>query len=200
MPKIETKTIVILLLSSLLLTMYIFICRNAYGQSPTTLRVDPANLEVATGSDFQVDVIVENVSDVFFNGIILTYNTSVIDAVDVNVYPTFQLINRIIDDQNGFVLVEGAGGPVHGTVPLAHFVFHCTGLGGSALNIADYYLEDPMQNPILVNQTINGRVMQWLLKPAYVDYAPNGVPDFDQKQDGWRNPETGKWSWCSTFR
>ena len=196
MPRIGTKTIVILLLSSLLLAMHIFIGKNAYGQSPTTLRVDPASLEVATGSDFQVDAIVENVSDVFFNGIILTYNTSVIDAVDVNVYPTFQLINRIIDDKNGFVLVEGAGGPAHGTVPLAYFVFHCTGLGGSALNIADYYLEDPMQNPILVDQIINGSVMQWLLKPAYVDYAPNGVPDFDQKQDGWRNPGTGKWSWC----
>jgi uncharacterized repeat protein (TIGR01451 family) len=28
------------------------------------------------------------------------------------------------------------------------------------------------------------------------DYAPNGVPDFDQKQDKWINPLTDRWSFC----
>jgi hypothetical protein len=28
------------------------------------------------------------------------------------------------------------------------------------------------------------------------DYAPSGIPDFDQKQDAWTNPITGKWSYC----
>jgi hypothetical protein len=36
----------------------------------------------------------------------------------------------------------------------------------------------------------------WYFKPAYIDYAPFGVPDFDQKQDAWTNPRTGKWSYC----
>ncbi len=39
-------------------------------------------------------------------------------------------------------------------------------------------------------------------KPPYEDYAPSGMPDFDQKQDGWKNPypipgpTNGSWSWC----
>ena len=33
-------------------------------------------------------------------------------------------------------------------------------------------------------------------KPPYPDFAPNGAPDFDQKQDGWWNPQLGNWSWC----
>ena len=33
-------------------------------------------------------------------------------------------------------------------------------------------------------------------KSPYVDYAPYGVPDFDQKQDNWKNSSTGKWSYC----
>ncbi len=34
-------------------------------------------------------------------------------------------------------------------------------------------------------------------KLPYPDYAPNGVPDFDQKQDeSWKSPSTGNWSWC----
>ena len=28
------------------------------------------------------------------------------------------------------------------------------------------------------------------------DYAPNGVPDFDQKQDNWTGPLLGKWTFC----
>ncbi len=32
-------------------------------------------------------------------------------------------------------------------------------------------------------------------KPAYPDYAPNGMPDFDQKQNGWIG-YNGGWSFC----
>jgi len=32
-------------------------------------------------------------------------------------------------------------------------------------------------------------------KPGYPDYAPNGVPDFDQKQDNWKNA-AGQWCYC----
>jgi len=195
MKRIEAKTIVLWLLLSLLLAMSAFAGRNASGIPLTTLRVDPENLEVQTGSDFQVNVVIESPLDVFYDGIILTYNTSAIDAVNVSVPAPFQLVNRIINDSKGFVLVEGAGGPVHGTVTLASFVFRCTGLGGSTLNIADYYVDDSTHTPIQVDRVVNGRVMQWFLKPGYEDYAPNGVPDFDQRQGGWRNPVTNRWSW-----
>ena len=36
----------------------------------------------------------------------------------------------------------------------------------------------------------------WYWKDGgWIDYAPSGVPDFDQKQDGWEN-SPGKWSYC----
>jgi hypothetical protein len=35
----------------------------------------------------------------------------------------------------------------------------------------------------------------WYKKPPYPDYAPSGMPDFDQKQDGWFHPMVG-WTWC----
>ncbi len=31
--------------------------------------------------------------------------------------------------------------------------------------------------------------------PAYPDYAPAGMPDFDQRQTSWVNPRTGAWSY-----
>jgi hypothetical protein len=36
----------------------------------------------------------------------------------------------------------------------------------------------------------------WYFKPPYPDYAPNGMPDIDQKQDNWFKYETGQWSFC----
>jgi len=33
-------------------------------------------------------------------------------------------------------------------------------------------------------------------KDSFEDYAPNSVPDFDEKQAGWTSPYTGMYSWC----
>jgi uncharacterized repeat protein (TIGR01451 family) len=38
--------------------------------------------------------------------------------------------------------------------------------------------------------------MFWKGNEGYEDYAPNGIPDFDQKQDGWFNPQSEQWSYC----
>ncbi|MCK4428469.1 MAG: dockerin type I repeat-containing protein [candidate division Zixibacteria bacterium] len=36
----------------------------------------------------------------------------------------------------------------------------------------------------------------WYWEPSFEDYAPSGMPDFDQKQDGWANPETEQPAFC----
>jgi len=38
-------------------------------------------------------------------------------------------------------------------------------------------------------------VGEWYFKPAYPNYAPSGMPDFNQTQDNWRNG-AGQWSFC----
>ena len=35
----------------------------------------------------------------------------------------------------------------------------------------------------------------WYFKSGYENYAPSGMPDFDQKQDNWRNA-VGNWTFC----
>ena len=35
----------------------------------------------------------------------------------------------------------------------------------------------------------------WYVKPAYPDYAPSGMPDFDENQDAW-GPNPGTFTWC----
>ncbi len=39
-----------------------------------------------------------------------------------------------------------------------------------------------------------GPSMYWK-RGGYRDYAPNGVPDFDQRQGTWQHPETGQWTY-----
>jgi putative component of membrane protein insertase Oxa1/YidC/SpoIIIJ protein YidD len=36
----------------------------------------------------------------------------------------------------------------------------------------------------------------WYWKPPYPDYAPSGMPDFDEKQDNWIKLETGQYTFC----
>jgi hypothetical protein len=39
-----------------------------------------------------------------------------------------------------------------------------------------------------------GDSLYW--KPEYEDYAPNGMPDIDQKQDNWIKTDNGRWTFC----
>ena len=56
-------------------------------------------------------------------------------------------------------------------------------------------LSTPKQETI----PLDGGDRGWYWKPAYPDYAPNGVPDFDQQQDTWKAIEPGPNGWINTF-
>jgi hypothetical protein len=44
-------------------------------------------------------------------------------------------------------------------------------------------------------ETGNPRQTGWYWKASYIDYAPSGVPDFDQRQDSWGKLVLGIWKW-----
>jgi hypothetical protein len=65
-------------------------------------------------------------------------------------------------------------------------------------------LFDPGGFPITIGTIIDGHVtnlpMQMYWKQSYIDYAPSGVPDFDQRQDNWFAPGLPPppfYSWCA---
>jgi hypothetical protein len=58
--------------------------------------------------------------------------------------------------------------------------------------------DDPSDNVLVGNieQVVLSPELYW--KAAYPDYAPSGMPDFDQRQDAWDNPQgSGTWTWCA---
>ena len=36
----------------------------------------------------------------------------------------------------------------------------------------------------------------WFYYPSYENYAPSGMPDFDQKQNNWKDPVNNGWTFC----
>lgn len=53
----------------------------------------------------------------------------------------------------------------------------------------------PTSTPTLTN-TPTPTVTPYWKEGDWVDYAPNGMPDFDQRQDEWRYPGTQSWTYC----
>jgi hypothetical protein len=43
---------------------------------------------------------------------------------------------------------------------------------------------------------VSATMDEWYFKPSYMNYAPAGMPDFDQKQNDWTNDTAGQWSFC----
>ena len=70
-------------------------------------------------------------------------------------------------------------------------------------NFPEEYLPDlgPYNPQLYVYTEVEYAVITspWFAKGQYIDYAPSGMPDFNQKQDGWINPWLplpGSWSHC----
>ena len=68
-----------------------------------------------------------------------------------------------------------------GTDPYLHPVI-------AVLQVREWYFKEPYQNPYRDNAPEG--------TPPSGNYAPSGMPDFDQKQDNWKHPITGQETFC----
>jgi hypothetical protein len=80
----------------------------------------------------------------------------------------------------------------------AGVVFHVDGTSGIDrfhIDTIDPLPHGPLPPPwnVTAEETVSPE--PWFYKPSHVDYAPSGMPDFDQKQDWWFHPMIG-WSHC----
>ncbi|MDH5448669.1 MAG: hypothetical protein OEX01_06695, partial [Candidatus Bathyarchaeota archaeon] len=81
----------------------------------------------------------------------------------------------------------------------AGIVFHVDsndGISSFHIDDTDASLPPPQLPPWNVTATpYEEPPPPWFKKPPYPDYAPSGMPDFDQKQDLW-GPGVGIYTWC----
>jgi hypothetical protein len=194
----------------ILVVSTIFVNVGLIQASSANLWVNPPELTVQVGSTFSVDIVVNSSIPVSFFDVFIHFNPSAVNAIGGGggggAYPPFTMTYYSVDNTHGLIEVRGeyAPGIVGNNVKLVHWLFVCIIWIPGHLDLAESQILDPggMTIPI---QVYPGTILQnWPFKPRYVDYAPSGVPDFSQKQIGpaqlgigwWKNPVTGKWSWC----
>jgi streptogramin lyase len=161
------KNIVSFLLAMLILTaiMQSFsVIRFSYANLETILYVSPFTTTVHTGDIFSVNVSIQDILDLYAFHSFLGYNTTVLDALSVYIYPPFNggPIITIIDDANGYVEFSGSVGipglGVSGSFPLAKITFNATALGNSKLDLYNTDLRDSMSNSI-THSVVDGEVL-----------------------------------------
>jgi len=158
----HTFTIEVLILTSMLQSFRAISITNA--NPDPILYVSPSTTTVHINDVFSVDVSIQDVFDLYAFHLFLGYNTTVLDALSVYIYPPFNggpIIFPIIDDVNGYVEFSGnvgiPGPGVSGSFPLAKITFNATALGNSKLDLYNTDLWDSMSNPI-AHSVVDGEV------------------------------------------
>lgn len=194
--KISKRKVATLFVLTLLMTSLVFV-QVSEGQINYAY-IDPPEIYASFCEDFTVSVLVDvdfKITDFEFW---VNFDPTQVSGVNVVVAIPWIVIGTFIGPN--YVWARGNFPPTlgPGTVPLADITFHCDAPGTSELYFEFVWVLDDLGGTHYLpteGATVNQFDLYW--KPLDLeDYAPSGIPDFDQKQDAWTNPQTGKWSYC----
>ena len=125
----------------------------------TLVAMDPTVVIVEEGETGVISIMIENVSNLGYARVNLTFNESVVNVTAI--YDSdFYLPPDNYTRGSGWVLLEGAQleKGLEGTVRLCNLTLHAIGERGdrSMLNLTDVALDDMQMKPIKVDDIING--------------------------------------------
>jgi len=153
------------LFSTLLIIQAFGVKTISNANSETILYASLLTTTVQVGEIFSVNISIQDVIDLCAFHLFLGYNTTVLDALSVYVYPPFNsgpILPPIINDPNGYVEVSGnLGVPspgVSGSFPIVKITFNAIALGKSVLDLYNTDLRGSMSNPI-AHSTVDGEVL-----------------------------------------
>jgi hypothetical protein len=165
---------------------------------PDFAYVDPSETNINVCQNFAVTVVASVSYPIDFFEFWLYFNPTQVAFVNAIAMPPWAQTGLIIGPN--YVWVQGNDGPLGpGIVLLAQITFHCIAPGTSALTLDSVQVHQVGAGGVTYLHTQNGVVNQYSMywKPGnLIDYAPSGVPDFDQKQDNWKYLQTPQWSYC----
>jgi len=206
LPKKYRKESIIMLLCFIIASATLV---NIASAQAITVYVDPPEQTVRVCSDFYVfvkimDVVTPSIHDYDF---FLYYDPS--KMTPLNAFDGGFLHSPV---SFHWEVLQGPPASVHcwantgdggatGSGTLASIEFHCDASGDSTLGL-DVMLSDAAGYYFRPDKVVGGVVHQTSMyyKDSYIDYAPSGVPDFDQRQDSWGKTDSSsglwKWTWC----
>jgi hypothetical protein len=192
--KFDRNKIVALLFLASLITSSMFI-QNVHAQGLAW--IEPPIIYTNVCQNFAVTVVADVEIQIVMFEFLLYFDPTQMNVTNFMVMPPWILTQ--FDIGPNYIWVQGYDellGP--GLVPLAEIAFHCIASGTSDLSFDYVMVSDPVGTPFFLpwkGATVTQYDLYW--KPLGLeDYAPSGIPDFDQKQDAWTNPVTDKWSYC----
>ncbi|MDH5770902.1 MAG: hypothetical protein OEZ25_06415, partial [Candidatus Bathyarchaeota archaeon] len=197
--KLYKKKLVTMFALALLMTSLVFI-QIGFGQ-PGVAYIAPPVIITNVSENFTVTVIadVETPIEQFDFELYWIPDLMTVDMVQLS--PPWITLDLYIGPDWVWVW-GGVTDPVGpGVIPLAEITFQCDGLGDSNLSFDYIAVMDEFKEWWYLSwQGAYVYQTEFYWKPAYPDYAPSGVPDFDQRQDNWGkiDQQSGawKWTWC----
>lgn len=190
----RNKIVALLFLTSLIMSSMFIQSTHAQGIA----YIEPPIIYTNVCQEFTVTVVADVEFPIITFEFWLYFDPTQMVAMNVVALPPWILAGLTIGPN--YVWVQGFYPPSigPGPVPLADIIFHCIASGTSDL-LFDLVLVEDVGGGMWALPWKGAIVTQYDLywKPLGLeDYAPSGIPDFDQKQDAWTNPITGEWSYC----
>ena len=190
----KTRILQLIALSALILLLSSMMFVDVSVQQPLDVAyIEPSQVLIGVGETFNVTVFANVTFGINVFDLLLTFDSTQMSFVNVTALTPWEMEGPNLEV--GSLRVGGHYPPLvgPGKVPLVETTFHCDAPGISQLQF-DHVL---VVNGGSTNLTWQGAtVLQWYFKASFEDYAPSGVPDFDQRQSNWTNPVTGAWTWC----
>jgi len=78
---------------------------------------------------------------------------------------------------------------------LCCFILFFSGIG----NVTSSRIENNLvkiESIVCTGETNSIEINDWFYYPSFENYAPRGMPDFDQKQNNWKDPVYSGWTFC----
>jgi len=145
-----------------------------YIPTPASISVNPdkiINADLVPCNNFTVDINLEGVVDLENLEFWLTYNTTVLDLVNVTANPDLQpsVIIEIWEPEGRMKLNAIASPPITGDLTLATLAFHVTDTGESILDLYNITLVDSWGDPIPIGEPTDGYFNNILKARLFVD-------------------------------
>jgi len=163
----------------LFIGVFVFSVQKTVTQSEAVLYVSPPTKQVSVNNDATINITVADIANLTAFQFYLGYNTTILDALTVTVYPPFEGYIRI-NETDGYVYVGRAlpqgYPPLSGNILLASITFRAILQGNCTLHLYDTVLLDQASSPI-THTTQDGsiNVLEHPLIPGDVD--DNGKVD-----------------------
>lgn len=136
--------------------------------------LDPSSIIDSTlipCKNFTVDVKIDDAYYLSEFGLCVTYNTTILDTVDVEVHPEFSSPAVQIVEDAGKIGVSASTTSITGNLTLVSITFHVTSVGESILDLCNVTLVDDLGEPIEFEEPGDGYFNNVLMAKMFV-YPP----------------------------